>query len=163
MQTSASDLLLLVDHCLGGRVARRVRISGNRIRTIQEEWPGRDLRIDAPPDEEIIRHLGEKAGRLALWITQDWGALRKHGRVLDVSPISVLWLRWPKYSNFSAVERSRKIQAVIETAYRLVLESETPMYLRVRLDPDHDGQPLLERLRHGVLDRQLEWQRVELD
>lgn len=163
MQAPGSELFLLADQCLGTRVARRVRVSGNRIATIQDEWPGRDLQANPPPDEEIIRHLHEKAGRRALWITQDWNAFRRHGQALHASSISVLWLLWPKYSRLSAADKSHVVQLVIETVYRLVLNSDAPVYFQVRLESMTGYQPILERLRGSVLDRPIDWQRIPLD
>lgn len=163
MQTSASELYLLADHCLGTRVARRVRISGNRIRTIQEEWPGRDLQIDPPQDEEIIRRLGETAGRRAVWITQDRAAYSRHRGALHASQISVLWLRWTKYSDMPVESKSRVLQLVIETVYDLVAGSNAPVYFRVTLDSDNPRHPILGRLQGTVLDRPPRWQRIPLD
>ena len=162
MQPSAPELFLLADHCLGKQVARRVRISGNRITTVEEEWPDRDLNSNAPQDEEIILHLGEKAGRRALWITQDWDARRRHRVPIHSSQISVLWLRWPKYSDMSVERKSHILQLVIETVYDLVAESDTPVYFRVTLNSDDVTHPLLERLQGSLLDRPIEWQRIPL-
>ena len=155
-------MFFLADRCLGTRIAQRVRISGSRITTIQEEWPGRDLRSDAPPDEEIIRHLGGKAGHRALRITQDWDAYTSHGQVLHASQISVLWLRWAKYSNFSVKDKSRMLQMVIETVSCLLSRSNGPVYLQVRFDPNNRYQPLLERLQGTLLDRPPTWERIQL-
>ena len=162
MQASASELFLLADHCLGKRVARRVRVAGNQITTIEEEWPGRDLNSNAPQDEEIIRHLGEKAGSRALWITQDWDAYGRHREALYSSQISVLWLRWPKYSNMSVEPKSRILQLVIETVYDLVVASDTPVYFRVTLNSDDACQPILERLLGSLRDRPPRWQGIPL-
>ncbi len=106
--------------------------------------------------------MDEKAGRRALWITQDWNAFRRHGQALHASPISVLWLLWPKYSRLSAVDKSRIVQLVIETVYSLVLNSDAPVYLQVRLESMTGYQPILERLQGSVLDRPIEWQRIPL-
>ena len=155
-------MFLLADQCLGTRIARRVRISGSRITTIQEEWSGRDLQSNAPPDEEIIRHLGEKAGHRALWITQDRNAYTSHREVLHASRISVLWLRWAKYSNLSVEDKSRMLQLVIETVYCLLSRSNGPVYFQVKLDPHNRYQPLLERLEGTLLDRPPPWERIRL-
>ena len=162
LPTSPSDLLLLADHCLGTRLARRVRVSGSQIRTIQEEWPGRDLQSDPPMDDEIIRHLETRAGSNALWITQDWHAFSRHGEALYASPISVLWLRWPRYSILSSEDKAQVVQSVIETVYDLILESNAPVYFRTRLAANDRRQPILERLTGTVLDRPIEWEPVPL-
>ena len=163
LQTPEPDPFLLADHCLGIRIASRVRVSGNRIRTIQEEWPDRNLRVNPPSDEEIIRYLEEKAGHRALWITQDWDAFGRHGQVLQTSGISVLWLRWPKYGNFSSVDKSQMVQLVIESVYTLILESVAPVYLRLRLEHGNDLQPLLEQLQGTMTKRPAVWQPVSIE
>ena len=162
MQAPGPELFLLADHCLGKRVARRVRIAGSRIIAIEEEWPGRDLNNNAPQDEGIIRHLGEKAGHRAVWITQDWDSRRRHKVPIHSSQISVLWLRWPKYSDMSVERKSHILQLVIETVYDLVAESDTPVYFRITLNSDDVTHPLLERLQGGLPDKPLEWQRIPL-
>ena len=107
--------------------------------------------------------MGERAGPLALWITQDWGALGRHGRALDASGISVLWLRWPKYSRFSSMDKSQVVQKVIESVCTLILESVIPVYLRLRLDSGNNNDPFLEQLQGSVLERPAVWQRVVLE
>ena len=106
--------------------------------------------------------MAEKAGRYALWITQDWGAFSKHRDEIHASGISVLWLRWPKYGNLSSVEKSRVIQVVMETVYDLIVTSRSPVYLRVRLEPEDSLHTVLERLTGSILDRPLGWQPVPL-
>ena len=53
--------------------------------------------------------------------------------------------------------------SVIETVYRLVLESDSPTYLRVRLESGNGCGPFLERLQGALLDRPPLWQRVPLN
>ena len=53
--------------------------------------------------------------------------------------------------------------AVLEKVRSLILGSNEPVYLRVRLDPDDSYQPFLEQLQGSVLDRPIEWQRISLD
>ena len=120
------------------------------------------MQSDPPSDEEIIRHLQKRAGRNALWITQDWNAFHTHKEALIAGSISVLWLRWPKYSRLSAEDKAQVLQNVIETVYGLVLESDEAIFLRVRLDSDSIYQPVLEMLLGSILKRPVEWERVRL-
>jgi hypothetical protein len=113
-------------------------------------------------DDEIIRHLETRAGSNALWITQDWHAFSRHGEALYASPISVLWLRWPRYSILSSEDKAQVVQSVIETVYDLILESNAPVYFRTRLAANDRRQPILERLTGTVLDRPIEWEPVPL-
>ena len=52
--------------------------------------------------------------------------------------------------------------AVLDKVRSLVSESNAPVYLRVRLDPNDGYQPFLEQLQGTILDRPLQWQRIPL-
>ena len=96
MTPLAPEPFFLLDESLSASIVAEVsRVTGYAITTVWDEWPGRDLHINSLSDEEIIPHLGDKAGRLAIWITGDWKAFREHGHLIDAHRISVLWLRGP--------------------------------------------------------------------
>ena len=137
--------------------------TGYSIPTVWDEWPGRDLSVNPLGDEEIIPHLGNKAVYRAVWITQDWEASWKHQNLLIAHHISVLWLRGPGGRPFNRAEQSSVLIAVLETVHRLVSESDAPVYLRARYDPEGGSRPILERLQGSLRDAPLQWQRVSLD
>ena len=87
----------------------------------------------------------------------------KYRDEIHTSQISILWLRWPKYSSLSAADKSQVVQVVIETVYNLVLTSETPVYLQVTLESGDSSHPVLERLMGNVLHRPIQWVRVPLE
>ena len=150
----------LLDENLSGAVAAEVAIAIRfPITTIAAEWPQRDSQADPLLDEEIIRHLGRKAGLLALWITADWQAHRKHRDLIVSQGISVLWLRAPGGSPTLAEQR-RMLTAVLPIVRRLLLAGSNPTYFRVRLESGPGLPPFLERLPGTLLDRPLNWQRV---
>ena len=53
--------------------------------------------------------------------------------------------------------------AVMETVRRLVVESDVPVYLRVRLESGDGYRPALERLQGTLLDTPLRWEPVSLE
>ena len=54
------------------------------------------------------------------------------------------------------------LAAVMETAHRLIVSSDAPVYLRVRLEPPDSYRPILERLQGTLLDIPLQWGPVAL-
>ena len=163
MTLPLSEPFFLLDESLSsGIVAEVSRATGYPISTVRDEWPGRNLAVDPLPDEEIIPHLGQKAGNRSLWITGDWKARHEHARLISSSGISVLWLRGPGRRPLEPGEQLRMLCAAMNRVVSLIGGSDEPVYLRVRLDPNNGYQPFLERLRDTVLDRPLEWQRVPL-
>ena len=153
----------LLDQSLSHDIAAEVfRVTGYHITTIWDEWPDRDFNANSLPDEEIIPHMGDKAGHRALWITCDWDARRKHRDSINRNRISVLWLRGPGGTNPTLEQQTQMLCAAIGKVRSLISESDTPVYLRARLDPDNNYRPFLEQLQGSVLDRPLEWQRVPL-
>ena len=137
--------------------------TGYPIATVWDEWLGRNLSVNNISDQEIIPHLGANAGYRAVWITADWGARRTHEDLLIAQQISVLWLRGRRRRNPTLPEQTRMLIAVLETAHRLVAESDSPVYLRVRFSPDDVSQTILERLAGTLRDAPLQWQLVPLD
>ena len=133
--------------------------TGYPITTVWNEWSGRDLSVNPLNDAEIIPYLGGKAGHRAVWINQDWNASSQHRDLLVSHRISVLWLRGPGGRQFSLLEQSPVLIAVLATAHRLVAGSSEPVYL-TRYDPDGGLQPILERLAGTLQDSPLRWQRV---
>lgn len=165
-QPSASEPFFLLDQCLSHRIAPQVtRATGLHFTPVKDEWPDRDLDVNPPGDWEIVPHLGAKAGYRSVWITLDWGAFRQHSTLIHDSRISVLWLRGEESRNFPTLSRLQQAQlliSVIATVHRLIVESDSPVYLLARLDSVPGSLPILERLRGTVLDRPTEWQRVPL-
>jgi hypothetical protein len=137
--------------------------TGYPITTVWNEWSGRDLSVNPLNDAEIIPYLGGKAGHRAVWINQDWKASSQHRDLLVSHRISVLWLRGPGGRQFSLLEQSPVLIAVLATAHRLVAGSSEPVYLRTRYDPEGGLQPILERLAGTLQDSPLRWQRVPQD
>jgi hypothetical protein len=163
LQPSISEPFVLLDESLSRHIALEVSATtGCPIVTVWDEWRERDLSVERLPDEEIIPHLGAKAGQRAVWITQDWNALRDHRRLIAAHGISVLWLRGPGGRNFLREEQPSVLIAVLETVRRLVIDSNSPIYLRARFNPDGGSRPILERLQGTLLDTPLLWQRVPL-
>ena len=167
MQTLPSDPFFLLDQCLSYRIAREVtRVTGFPITSVRDEWPDRNLDINPPGDWEIIPHLGAKAGHRGLWITADWGALRQHSQLIDNNRISVLWLRGAESLNFPTLSRSQHIHilvSVMATVHRLIVASDSPVFLLASLDPGSGSPPVLERLQSGLLDNPQQWEQVGLN
>lgn len=153
---------LLDESLSSGIVVEVSRVTCYPITTIWDEWPGRALHINSLSDEEIIPYLGNIAGHSAVWITADRKAFREHAPLIDIHRISVLWLRGPGHRNPTTIQQSQMLCAVLGKVCSLILGSNEPVYLRVRLDPDDSYQPFLEQFQGRVLDRPLEWQRVPL-
>ena len=151
----------LLDENLSGAAAAEISTAtGCAITNIAAEWPGRDFDADPLLDEEIIRHLGHQAGRLALWITSDWQARRKHRDLIVSQGISVLWLRAPGGKDPTLAEQRRMLTAVLPTVRRLLLAGGNPAYFRVRLESGAGSPPFLEQLQGSLWDSPLNWQRV---
>lgn len=151
----------LLDENLSGATAAEVSAAISfPIATIAAEWPGRNFDADPLLDEEIIRHLGHKAGRWALWITADWRAGYKHRDLITSQGISVLWLRAPGGRNPTLPEQQRMLTSALPTVRHLLLAGGNPAYFRVRLESGPGLPPFLERLQGTLLDRPLNWQRV---
>ena len=159
MTQPVPEPFFLLDQGLSPRITPEVfRATGYQIATVWDEWPGRDFNADRLPDEEIIPYLGNKAGHLAVWITCDWDARRKHSSSIERNRISVLWLRGPGGRNPTLKQQTQMLCAVISRVILLVSESGAPVYMRARLDPNDNFQPFLER-RQGTPPR---WERVQL-
>ena len=165
MTPRSPDPFFLLDESLSsGIVAEVSKVTGFHIATVWDEWPGRNLSVNRLRDEEIISHLGYRAGHRAVWITGDRKAFDEHGDLIDSHRISVLWLRGPGCRPpLEPGEQSQMLSAVMERVHSLILVANDPVYLRVRLDPGNHCQPFLERLWRNVLHRPIEWQRVGLD
>ena len=158
-----SDPFYLLDESLSSGIIEDVsRVTGYPLATVWDEWPGRDFSVNRLPDEEIIPYLGDKTSHRAVWITGDWKAFRVHGSLIAAHRISVLWLRGPGHRPLEPGEQLQMLCAAMDKVGSLIGESDEPVYLRVRLDPDNGYQPFLERLKGTVLDRPIEWQRVPL-
>ena len=143
-----AEPFFLFDESMSRNAAPEVSAStGYPIPTVWDEWPGRDMSVNPLGDEEIIPHLGIKAGHRAVWITQDWRAYFKHQNRLIVHHISVLWLRGPGGWPFSRLEQPPVLIAVLATARRLVVVSDVPVHLRAKYDPIGSSLPMLERLQ----------------
>ena len=156
-----SEPFFLLDESLSSSIIVEVsRVTGYPISTVRDEWPGRDLSVNRLPDDEIIPRLGYRAGHRAVWITGDRKAFGKHGHQIDTFRVSVLWLRGPGRRPLEPGEQLQMLCAVMDRVYALI--SDNPVYLRVRLDHNHDYQPFLERLVGTVLDRPIEWVHVPL-
>ena len=137
-----SEPFFLLDQCLSHRIAYGVaEASGYTVTPVRDEWPKRDLNVNAPKDWEIIPHLGAKAGHLGVWITLDWSASVEYAQLINRHRISVLWLWLPGNRNLTIDEQRRTLIAVLGTAHRIVAATAAPVYLRAR----YDGQPMLER------------------
>ncbi len=157
------DLFFLLDESLSSGIVEDVfRVTGYHLATVWDEWPSRDLSVNRLLDEEIIPYLGDKSSHRAVWITGDIKALRLHGALIDAHRISVLWLRGPGHRPLEPGEQLQMICAIIDRVDSLILGSNAPVYLRVRLDPDNGYQPFLEQLQGTVLDRPPRWQRISL-
>ena len=164
MTPPVSEPFFLLDESLSsGIVAEVSRVTGYAITTVWDEWPGRNLHINSLSDEEIIPHLGDMVGHRVVWITGNRKALGEHAPLIDTHQISVLLLRRPGRRNPTTIQQSQMLCAVLEKVRSLILGSNDPVYLRVRLDPNDGYQPFLERLQGSVLDRPLQWQRVPLN
>ena len=159
-QTVPEPFFLLDESLSSGIVEEASRITGHAIATVWEEWQGRDSSVSPLLDQEIVRHLGDKAGHRAVWITGDRRALGEHGHLIDDHRISVIWLRGPGRRPLEPREQLRMLCAVLDKVSSLIGQSSVPVYLRVRLDPNDGYQPYLEKLQGTVLDRPLEWQRI---
>ena len=163
MTQPVPEPLFLLDESLSSGIVEEVsRVTGYPITTIWHEWPGRDLHINSLSDEEIIPHLENRAGHSAVWITADRKAFREHAPLIELHRISVLWLRGPGRRNPTTIQQSQMLCAVLEKVHSLIIASNEPVYLRVRLDPDDDYRRFLEQLQGSVLDRPLEWRQVPL-
>ena len=167
MQTPPSDPFFLLDQCLSYRIAREVtRVTGFPITSVKDEWPDSNLDVNPPGDWEIIPHLGAKAGHRGVWITADWGALRQHSQLIVNNRISVLWLRGAESRNFPTLSRSQHayiLVTVIATVHRLIVASDSPLFLLASLDPGAGLPPVLERLHSGLLDNPQQWGQVGLN
>ena len=167
MQTPLSNPFFLLDQCLSYRIAREVTQStGIPITSVRDEWPDRNLDVNPPGDWEIIPHLGAKAGHRGVWITADWGALRQHSQLILNNRISVLWLRGVEKRNFPTLSKSQQthiLVTVMATVHRLIVDSDSPVFLLASLDPQSGLPPLLERLQGTLADAELHWQPVPLD
>ena len=162
LQLSESECFLFLDESLSSNVVPRVyEITRHSIATIENEWPRRDRRNNPILDEEIFHHLENRGGPRSVWITADWRALRKHRNLIDTHHVSVLWLRAPG-RNPTFEEQSSMLLAVLDRVRSLISESDGPVYLRVRLDPDDRYQPLLERLRGTLLQFPRQWETIRL-
>lgn len=163
MTQRVPEPFFLLDESLSSGIVEEVtRITGHAIATVWEEWPGRDSSTSPLLDEEIVRHLGDKAGYRAVWITGDRKAFGEHGHLIDDQRISVIWLRGPGRRPLEPREQLLLLCAVLDKVRSLIYQSSIPVYLRVRLDPNDNLQPLLEQLQGTVLDRPLVWQRIPL-
>ena len=166
MQTPLSNPFFLLDQCLSYRIAREVtRTTGFPITSVRDEWPNRNLDVNPPGDWEIIPHLGAKAGHRGVWITADWGAFSQHSQLILNNRISVLWLRGAESRNFPTLSRLQQtdiLVAVMATVYRLIVASDSPVFLLASLDAESGAPPVLERLQGGILDRPNRWQLVPL-
>ena len=165
MRPSGFEPFFLLDESLSRYVASEVAMGiEHPIATIWDEWQGRDFSVNQLPDGEIISRLGARAGHLAVWITAHWDARRRdrHGVQIDAHRISVLWLRGPG-RNPTVPEQRQMLGAVMETVRRLVVESDVPVYLRVRLESGDGYRPALERLQGTLLDTPLRWEPVSLE
>lgn len=159
----ASDPFFLLDESLSSSIVGEVsRVTGYSITTVSDEWPGRDRSFNRIPDEEIIPYLGYRAGPRAVWITGDRKAFAEHGQQIHSLRVSVLWLRGPGRRSLEPEEQLRMLCVVMERVYTLIVRSDSPVYLRVRLDHNDGYRPFLERLNGTVLDRPIEWVRVPL-
>ena len=167
MQTPSVDPFFLLDRCLSYRIARDVtRITGFPITSVRDEWPDRNLDVDPPGDWEIIPHLGDKAGHRRVWITADWGAFSQHSQLILNNRISVLWLRGMESRNFLALSRSQQthiLATVMATVYRIIVSSNSPVFLLASLDVESRMPPVLEKMQGSILDRPPQWHRVPLD
>ena len=160
LQRSVSEPFFLLDQCLSHRIAYGVsRVSGYPVTPVRDEWPERDLSVNAPKDWEIIPHLGAKAGHLGVWITLDWGALAEYAHLIERHRISVLWLRGADGGGFSLLraQQSQLLAEVIGMAYPIFAAATAPVYLRARLAPGGGAVPLLERLAGSLLEAPLRW------
>ena len=54
------------------------------------------------------------------------------------------------------------LAAVMETVRRMIVSSDAPVYLRVRLEPADSYRPILERLQGTLLDIPLQWEPAAL-
>lgn len=166
MQTPLPDPFLLLDQCLSYRIAREVTwATGIPVTSVRHEWPDRDLDVNPPGDEEIIRYLGAKAGHRGVWITADWGAIRQHSQLILNNEISALWLRGMENRNFPTLSKSQQthiLVTVMATVYRLVSASGSPIFLLASLDPESGLPPVLERLEGALAEAELRWQSVPL-
>ena len=155
MQTPSSEPFFLLDQCLSYRIAREVtRVTGFPIASVKDEWPGRDLSVNPPGDWEIIPHIGAKAGHRGVRITADWGAFRQHSQLILNNRISVLWLRGSESRNFPTLSRAQHahvLVTVIATVHRLIVASDSPLFLLASLDPRAGLLLVLERLQSGLL------------
>ena len=164
MQTPESEPFFLLDESLSsGIVSELSRTTGIPIATVWNEWPGRDLSFNRLRDEQIIPHLGAKASHRAVWITGDWNAHREHRELIVDHRISPLWLRGQGGRSLTKPEQLLMLGAVMETVRRLVVESDVPVYLRVRLESGDGYRPALERLQGTLLDTPLRWEPVSLE
>ena len=153
---------LLDESLSSGIVAEVSRVTGYPIATVWDEWPERDFDVNRLLDEEIILHLGNMAGHRAVWITGDRKAFSEHGHQIDAHGISVLWLRGPGRRPLELGEQLQMLCAVMDRVYALIAGSNSPVYLRVRLDYNNNYLPFLERLAGALPDRPIEWVRFPL-
>ena len=54
------------------------------------------------------------------------------------------------------------VRRVMETVRRMIVSSDAPVYLRVRLEPADSYWPILERLQGTLLDIPLQWEPAAL-
>lgn len=163
MRRSLSEPFFLLDQNLSYRIALQVyRATGYPITAVRNEWPERDLSVNPPEDWEIIPHLGAKSGHLGVWITLDWDAFDEHSYLIDRHRISVLWLCGSRDGNtrFFRHLQTQLLIAVIATVYRVVAESDDPVYLRASYVED---LPALERMQGTLRHTPMVWGRVPLD
>lgn len=163
MRRLLSEPFFLLDQNLSYRIARQVsRATGYSITPVQDEWPERDLSVNPPDDWEIIPHLSAKAGHLGVGITSDWDAFDEYPQLISRHRISVLWLRRPQSEDapFRRPQQAQLLVAVIATVYRMVSESQNPVYPRASIAGE---APAMERLQ-GTLPATVEdWQNVPLE
>ena len=153
---------LLDESLSSGIVAEVFRVTGYPISTVWDEWPGRDMSVNNLLDEEIVPHLGNKAGHRAVWITGDRKAFRVHGRLIDTHRISVLWLRGPGHRPLEPEGQFQMLCATMNRVHSLITQSGEPVYLRARLDPNDEYRPFLEQLQGPLPERPTQWHRLPL-
>ena len=167
MQTTSSDPFFLLDQCLSYRIARDVtRITGFPITSVRDEWPDRNLDVNPSGDWEIIPHLGDKAGHRGVWITADWGAFSQHSQIIINNRISVLWLRGMESRNFPALSKSQQthiLTTVMATVYRIIVASDSPVFLLASLDAESGAPPVLEKMQGALADTKPIWERLPLN
>ena len=163
MLPPASEPFFLLDQNLSHQAALLVsEATGHLITTVRDEWPERDLNVNPPLDEDIVSYLSTKTGHRGVWITQDWRARRRHRNSIVTHGISVLWLRGPGGRDVDYPEQCRMLAAVMETVRRMIVSSDAPVCLRVRLEPADSYRTILERLQGTLLDIPLQWEPAAL-